>query len=111
MRTAHAAIYNMNTLLLVTYSSCPWRPASCGWNDFNSGAPNPHVLQGALVGGPGEWDDYEDRRNDYVKNEVATDYNAAFQSVLAGKFFSIKFLLYVYQLSMFSFGIEPGTFG
>ena len=44
------------------------------------------MLYGALVGGPGENDDYDDRRNDYVKNEVATDYNAAFQSTLAGMF-------------------------
>ncbi|CAH1790308.1 unnamed protein product [Owenia fusiformis] len=65
-------------------SSCPWRPAPCSWNDYNNPAPNPHTLYGALVGGPGQYDDYEDRRNDYVKNEVATDYNAGFQGALAG---------------------------
>ena len=42
------------------------------------------VLEGALVGGPGQWDDYDDRRDDYVKNEVANDYNAGFQGALAG---------------------------
>jgi len=36
-----------------------------------------------LVGGPGINDDYVDDRNDYVKNEVATDYNAGFQGALA----------------------------
>ena len=67
-------------------SSCPLHPAPCGWNEYNSGGPNPQVLHGALIGSPDENDDYDDRRNDYVKNEVATDYNAAFQSTLAGMF-------------------------
>ena len=40
------------------------------------------VLYGALVGGPDQWDNYVDDRNDYVANEVATDYNAGFQSAL-----------------------------
>jgi len=66
-------------------SSCPSLPAVCDWN---SGAENPgpnhQVLYGALVGGPDAQDNYVDDRNDYVKNEVATDYNAAFQSALAG---------------------------
>jgi hypothetical protein len=30
------------------------------------------------AGGPGASDDYTDKRNDFVKNEVATDYNAGF---------------------------------
>ena len=49
---------------------------------FNLG-PNPHILTGALVGGPDQNDQYKDSRNDYVHNEVADDYNAAFQSALA----------------------------
>ena len=64
-------------------SSCPDAPAVCDWNAFNSPDPNPHVLTGALVGGPDENDYYEDDRADYVKNEVATDYNAGFQSAVA----------------------------
>lgn len=40
-------------------------------------------MYGGLVGGPGINDDYEDDRGDYVKNEVAIDYNAGFQSALA----------------------------
>ena len=61
-------------------SSCPAVPQSC-----NGGAPgaNPFTLFGALVGGPDEWDNYVDDRNDYVANEVACDYNAGFQSALA----------------------------
>ncbi len=42
-----------------------------------------HVLYGALVGGPDGSDDFPDSREDYVTSEVATDYNAAFTSVMA----------------------------
>nr|AKC91349.1 glycoside hydrolase 9 [Adineta ricciae] len=65
-------------------SSCPSRPAVCDWNAYNSASANPQLLVGALVGGPDKNDSYEDNRNDYVKNEVATDYNAGFQSAVAG---------------------------
>ena len=44
---------------------------------------NIYTLWGALAGGPGENDDYEDDRNDYDKNEVAIDYNAGFTCDLA----------------------------
>lgn len=37
----------------------------------------------ALVGGPNLQDEYEDVRNDAVRNEVAVDYNAAFQGCIA----------------------------
>ena len=42
-----------------------------------------HLLVGALVGGPSEGDAYADDRDDYIANEVATDYNAGFTSALA----------------------------
>lgn len=42
-----------------------------------------HLLVGALVGGPGSGDAYEDDREDYYANEVATDYNSGFTSALA----------------------------
>jgi hypothetical protein len=42
-----------------------------------------HVLYGALVGGPGQDGSFTDDRLDAVRNEVATDYNAGFSSVLA----------------------------
>ena len=45
--------------------------------------PNPHILTGAMVGGPDKSDSYNDKRDDYVHNEVAMDYNAGFQSALA----------------------------
>lgn len=64
-------------------SSCKDLPEPCTWNDFNSPDPNPQILYGALVGGPDINDDYTDARNDYISNEVACDYNAAFQSAVA----------------------------
>jgi hypothetical protein len=36
----------------------------------------PTCAQGALVGGPSSDDSYIDNRQDYVRNEVALDYNA-----------------------------------
>jgi hypothetical protein len=41
------------------------------------------LLLGALVGGPDQFDQFTDDRSDYVHCEVATDYNAGFQSALA----------------------------
>jgi hypothetical protein len=59
-------------------SSCPPLGQACTWDYYNTPNPNPNTLYGALVGGPGPNDDYSDDRNDYIKNEVATDYNAGF---------------------------------
>jgi len=43
-----------------------------------------NVLYGAVVGGPGEADDFShnDRRDDWITNEVGTSYNAPFASAL-----------------------------
>lgn len=51
--------------------------------DQQQPGPNPN-LYGALVGGPNGQDQYTDDRKDYVSNEVACDYNAGFQSAVAG---------------------------
>ncbi|XP_077990956.1 endoglucanase F-like [Glandiceps talaboti] len=51
---------------------------------FLSPGPNPNILYGAMVGGPDINDNYNDTRGNYVMNEVATDYNAGFQSAIAG---------------------------
>lgn len=59
-------------------ASCPQAPASCGWNYFNLGSPNVNTLFGALVGGPSASDGYRDLRSDFMRNEVALDYNAGF---------------------------------
>lgn len=55
----------------------PW------YDDIDDPTNNVHTLFGALVGGPGNNDAYTDSRTDYVKNEVATDYNAGFVGALA----------------------------
>jgi len=65
-------------------SSCPSPITSpCGDDEKNSDDANPQTLYGALVGGPDQSDDYNDDRDDYICNEVATDYNAGFQSAVA----------------------------
>lgn len=65
-------------------SSCPMQPALCGSDVMQSSAPNVHTLYGAMVGGPGQVDDYTDDRGNYVNNEVACDYNAGLQGAVAG---------------------------
>ncbi|XP_070571477.1 endoglucanase E-4-like [Ptychodera flava] len=64
------------------------RASSCnciltGSRALKSPHDNPNVLVGALVGGPSSDDSYTDNRQDYMSNEVACDYNAAFQSSVA----------------------------
>lgn len=44
---------------------------------------NQHVLYGAMVGGPDKEDNFYDIRNDYQQTEVAIDYNAPYQSLIA----------------------------
>jgi len=65
-------------------ASCPDLPAPCDWDEYNNPGPNYQVLNGALVGGPDKNDEYEDDRANYQQNMVGTDYNAGFQSALAG---------------------------
>ncbi len=64
-------------------SSCFDQPSTCDWDNFYMSEPNPQVLYGAVVGGPDVNDGYNDSREDYESNEVATDYNAGVQSALA----------------------------
>ncbi|MBB4905537.1 glycoside hydrolase family 9 protein [Actinophytocola algeriensis] len=61
------------------------RTAYGSWTDnIQQPAQSRHVLYGALVGGPGQPNDsYVDNRQDYVANEVALDYNAAYTGALA----------------------------
>ncbi|CAL4181265.1 unnamed protein product, partial [Meganyctiphanes norvegica] len=63
-------------------SSCP-TTGTCDWNSYKVNGPNPQLLVGALVGGPDAYDNYNDDRDDYLANEVTTDYNAGFQSAVA----------------------------
>jgi len=65
-------------------ASCPGPGQACGWDFYYSGSPNVHDLKGALVGGPNRQDQWADDRTNYATNEVTTDYNAGFQSAVAG---------------------------
>ncbi|ESO99349.1 hypothetical protein LOTGIDRAFT_231044 [Lottia gigantea] len=65
-------------------SSCNSPPLPCTWDDFSKSTPNSHILYGAVVGGPDKFDHFVDDREDFIQNEVACDYNAGFQSALAG---------------------------
>ncbi|MBR2955015.1 MAG: glycoside hydrolase family 9 protein [Ruminococcus sp.] len=59
------------------------RTAHGSWkNDIYMPEQNRHVLYGALAGGPNQDGSYEDDRNNYINNEVATDYNAGFTGLL-----------------------------
>ena len=78
------ALYFFYIILIYFYSSCPDAPAPCDWDAYYGTQSNAQVLYGALVGGPDANDNYDDVRSDYVGNEVACDYNAGFQSALAG---------------------------
>ncbi|KAK3129631.1 hypothetical protein QOZ80_6BG0482570 [Eleusine coracana subsp. coracana] len=50
---------------------------------FMSSGSNPNPLIGAVVGGPGEDDDYQDDRADFMKSEPTTYINAPLVGVLA----------------------------
>ncbi len=83
----------MNRPYIVGYSptaaSHPHHRASHGSIYFT--ALNPvdqmHTLWGALVGGPDAKDWHHDITNDYIYNEVAVDYNAAFVGASAGLYY------------------------
>ncbi|GKB58890.1 endoglucanase 24-like protein, partial [Tanacetum coccineum] len=60
------------------------RPIKCkeGTLYYMSSYPNPNLLVGALVGGPGEDDEFADDRNEASKSEPTTYVNAPFVDVL-----------------------------
>ncbi|MDO5558886.1 MAG: glycoside hydrolase family 9 protein [Oscillospiraceae bacterium] len=59
------------------------RTSHGSWNnDIYNPVMNRHILYGALVGGPTKAGEYEDDRNNYTNNEVATDYNAGYTALL-----------------------------
>ncbi len=64
----------------------PHHRASHGSTTLNMDDPadQTHVLWGALVGGPDAIDWHRDLTKDYIYNEVAVDYNAAFVGACAG---------------------------
>ncbi|KAK6132846.1 hypothetical protein DH2020_033409 [Rehmannia glutinosa] len=58
-----------------------------GW--FGRHAPNPNVLVGALVGGPGSKDEFRDRRENFAQTEACT-YNTAPLVGVFAKFHSLE---------------------
>lgn len=52
---------------------------SCGFQALDSQKPNPHILEGALVGGPDFNDKYSDERKKFKNTEVTLDHNSCFQ--------------------------------
>ena len=52
-------------------ASCPDN-GPCGWDFYYSGSPNPHVLTGALVGGPGNNDQWADDRTNYAVSSLTS---------------------------------------
>ncbi|KAL1916704.1 uncharacterized protein VTP21DRAFT_5408 [Calcarisporiella thermophila] len=71
------------------HKNSPMRPhhagshGGLGIQHINDPAPNKNILYGAVVGGPGENDFFEDSRTNYKESEVAIDYQAAFQNLVA----------------------------
>lgn len=68
------------------FSNCRPFPALCNRKTFYTPQPNFYILQGAVVGGPDKTEQYSDNRIVYEQTEVACDYNAGFQSAVAGTF-------------------------
>jgi endoglucanase len=69
-----------------TAASHPHQGGAQGSLTNNQSVPlsDNHILWGALVGGPSSTDQPDDVTTDFVLNEVAVDYNAAFVGALAG---------------------------
>ncbi|KAK9827011.1 hypothetical protein WJX74_003552 [Apatococcus lobatus] len=64
-------------------SSCKGPTGVCGFDTFNSAAPNPNTLIGAMVGGPDANDAYKDIRNNFEQNEPSIDGITSLLSPLA----------------------------
>ncbi|CAG8655557.1 7159_t:CDS:2 [Cetraspora pellucida] len=61
----------------------PHHAGAHGGSDMNNPPQTLNILYGGIVGGPDKGDDFSDSRSDYAHTEVAMDYNAAFQSLMA----------------------------
>ena len=53
-KTVPLKLYSLWVLLYLIFqaSACPSPPTACTWETFGAEGPNPHLLLGALVGGP-----------------------------------------------------------
>jgi len=67
------------------YALNPHHRAASGVTNISDSRDNLHTLHGALVGGPASADDFDyvDERTDFIRNEVAMDYNAGLTGALA----------------------------
>ncbi|CDS06236.1 hypothetical protein LRAMOSA08764 [Lichtheimia ramosa] len=65
----------------------PHHAGASGGTDINNIDTSPpeekYILYGAIVGGPDKDDKFYDERNDWAQTEVALDYNAPFQGLIA----------------------------
>ncbi|XP_043716953.1 endoglucanase 9-like [Telopea speciosissima] len=61
------------------------QPFGCkeGFSSYFGIEPNPNILTGAIVGGPDQYDNFEDDRDNYAQSEPATYINAPFVGTLA----------------------------
>lgn len=70
-----------------TLPSVDDHPKHIGCHDgtpyFESNASNANILQGAIVGGPNDYDQYVDTRHNATQAEPTTYINAPFVGVLA----------------------------
>lgn len=74
----------MTTYDIISSSTCKPFPKVCNRQNFFTPQPNYYVLFGGVVGGPDKKEMYSDNRIVYEQTEVACDYNAGFQSAVAG---------------------------
>ncbi|MEQ9669692.1 glycoside hydrolase family 9 protein [Coleofasciculus sp. G2-EDA-02] len=67
------------------YALNPHHRAASGVTNISDSRDNQHILYGALVGGPASANDFDyvDERTDFIRNEVAMDYNAGLTGALA----------------------------
>ncbi|XP_039268097.2 uncharacterized protein LOC120343078 [Styela clava] len=64
--------------------SCPPYPQTCDWGTFNSKDDNHYIIYGAMVGGTNEDGIFDDDRENAKGNHITIDFNANFQSAIAG---------------------------
>ena len=72
--------FNNIIIIFIFDRLCSMKPDCDEASDY----PNPHVLVGAVVDGPGIVDDFPDKRM-APSNRVSITINAPFQSSVAGK--------------------------
>lgn len=54
-----------------------------GYRWLFSDSPDPNLLEGAVVGGPDQWDGFQDKRTNFSQSEPTTYTNAVFSGIVA----------------------------